>query len=75
MPDIELLKTYEEIRTATDLTIKLRNEEVDRIVVAALLDKYQGQVNRNDKKYMELFKNVLRFYLTEEELEEMLIYV
>ncbi len=74
MPDMDLLKTYEEIHTATDLTVKLRSEEVDRIVVAALLDKYQGQVKRKDEKHIKLFKDVLRFYLTEEELKELLPY-
>jgi len=70
--DMELLKTYEEIRKATDLTVKLRTGEVDRIVVAAMLDKYQGQVRLGNEKYIQLFKDVLRFYLTEEELKELL---
>jgi len=74
MPDMELLKTYEEIRRATDLTVKLPADEVDRIVVASLLDKYQGQVRRNDEKHIKLFKDVLRFYLTAEELVELLPY-
>lgn len=74
MLDIDLLKTYEEIRRATDLTVKLSNDEVDKIVVAALLDKYQGQVRSNDEKHAEMFKEVLRFYLTEQELTELLPY-
>jgi len=73
-PDLELLRTYEEIRRAQDLTVKLSNDQVDKIVVAALLVKYQGQVRNNNIQYIEMFKEVLRFYLTEDELVALLPY-
>jgi len=67
-----LLEISKDIEDALSTTIKINREQVLNIVVADLLSKYKAAVKRKDKKWEPVFKQVLRFYLEDEELETLM---
>jgi hypothetical protein len=69
--DSGLIAKYRELEDATSMSIKIRHDQVCEIVVADLMAKYKASKKRNDE-YKEAFAKVLRFYLTEDEFQEML---
>ncbi len=68
----ELLEINREIEDALSTTIKIGYEQVLQIVVADLLSKYKAAVKRKDEKWEPVFKQALRFYLEDEELEALI---
>lgn len=68
--DEELLKTYDDLMDTLSVKVKVEHGEILRLVVADLLKKYKSNTARNDKKYIDAFATVLKFYLTEEEFIE-----
>lgn len=69
--DLGLIKKYRELEDATSMTVKIRQDQICEIVVADLMAKYKACSKRNDE-YKDSFANVLRFYLDEDEFNEML---
>jgi len=68
--DNALLEKYTDLIDSLSVKVKVEHGEILRIVVADLLQKYKGNVKRNDTKYISAFETVLKFYLTEEEFTE-----
>ena len=64
-----LFEIHKELQDAVSTTIKIDHGQVLDIVVKDLVSKYKACKERGDE-YEESFKKVLRFYLTEDELEE-----
>ena len=69
--DLRLLSNLRAIQDATSLSVKITSNQVCEIVVADLMAKYKSCLERNDN-FQEHFANVLRFYLDDDEFNEML---
>jgi len=67
--DIGLIEKYKEIQDVGSAKVKILQEQVLEIVVADLIVKYKACSKRNDE-YADSFAKVLRFYLVEEEFNE-----
>ena len=68
---------YEDIREASRALMKtlvvpvlLDHGEVLKLIIADLVSKYKFNVERNDEEWIPIFEKVLKYYLTEEEFEE-----
>ena len=68
--DTEFLKTYKEMSTILSTTIKIGHTQILNIVVSDLILKYRSCIRCGDDRYIESFATVLRYYLTEDELQE-----
>lgn len=66
-----IFKIHKELQDALSTTIRIDHGQVLEIVVKDLLSKYKACKERGDE-YEDSFKKVLRFYLTEDELEDMI---
>jgi hypothetical protein len=69
--DFSLHDKMREIEDAMSMTVKLGHNQVLEVVVADLSVKYKASLKRNDTRYIEAFGTVLRFYLSEDEMEEL----
>ena len=60
-----------DIKRAIDMRLStkvyINHEQVTEIVVSDLLSKYNGNINN---EWGDRFKEILRFYLTDDELEQ-----
>jgi len=61
-----LMRIRKDIDESLSTTIKINHEQVLNIVIADLLSKYKH--NKKDEKWEPIFKEVLRFYLSDDEL-------
>jgi len=68
--DLSLIEKIREMESSLSMTIKINIGQINEIVVADLTLKYKSAVNSDNKKNIELFKNVLLFYLDNSEFEE-----
>jgi len=67
--DIGLIEKYREIQKVCSAKVTILHDQVLEIVVADLIAKYKTCKQRNDE-YADSFAKVLRFYLSEEEFDE-----
>jgi len=64
-----LIEKYRTLQDLKSMTVKIRHDQVCEIVVADLMAKYKACTERNDE-YKDAFAKVLRFYIDEEEFQE-----
>lgn len=69
---VRLVQTLKTHYLYQSRSIKINHEQVLSIVVADLLCKYRAVVRRKDTKWAPVFKQVLLFYLEDEELETLM---
>jgi hypothetical protein len=67
----KLIETRKEIEDALSTTIKISHDQVLDIVVMDLVKKYKAALGRGDE-LGPAFEKVLRFYLTDDELKQMI---
>jgi hypothetical protein len=68
----ELLEICDEMRDHLSTTIKIDHSQVLEIVVGDLVEKYRSNLERKENRWINVFKDVLSYYLTEDELIEYL---
>jgi len=68
--DTALINNIREIEDCLSTTIKISHEQVDSIVINELLKKYKAQNPLGE--FRPHFRKILRFYLSERELRDML---
>ncbi|KJV08061.1 hypothetical protein [Methylocucumis oryzae] len=69
--DVGLIDKFREFQDVCSMQVKINHDQICEIVVADLMNKYKACAERNDE-FKEAFAKVLRFYLDEEEFNEML---
>jgi len=69
----EISSLADKLKDSLSVDVKIDHGEVRRVVVSDLVKKYTGAAERNQVDYMEALKKVLRFYLTDKEIDERLI--
>ena len=64
-----LLRISRELDIAMSTSVRINHDQVAELVVADLLRKYEGN---KSNEWGPRFKEILRFYLTDDELETLL---
>jgi len=67
---ISILDTHRAIDRALSISVKISHEEALRIVVSDLVGKYRHCWLSGEAEYVSAFEKVLRYYLSEEEMEQ-----
>jgi predicted kinase len=67
--DLKLLKNYRALERSMTVSVTISHNQAIEIVVADLIVKYKSCKQRDDE-YKDAFAKVLRFYLTEDEFNE-----
>lgn len=68
---LKIMEETEKLQRSLDVPVMISSDEVLKIVVNDLIKKYKSCVERKDTEHIEVFEKVLRYYLSEEEFEEM----
>ena len=72
--DSSLIENFRQIQDATAAIVKINHDQVAYITVIDLLKKYKHNLTYGkDENVKNAFRTVLNYYLTEEELEEMIL--
>lgn len=66
-----IFEIHKDLQDSLSTTIKIDHGQVLEIVVKDLVSKFKACKERSDE-YEDSFRKVLRFYLTADELEEMI---
>lgn len=67
--DLELIEKYKELSSVGSAKVTISRDQVLEVVVVDLMAKYKACKNRGDD-YAGSFAKVLRFYLTDDEFDE-----
>ena len=67
--DIGLIEKYKEIEDVGSMKVTIKHDQVCEIVVADLIAKYKACRKRGDV-FEDSFAQVLKFYLTDDEFNE-----
>ncbi len=71
-PDMDLIKTQNELMDSLSVSVKISHGEALHVVVNDLIEKYKSCVKRGDDKYIEAFGVVIKYYLGEEEFNKLI---
>lgn len=69
--DMELMRKHNELTDSLSISVKISFGEALQVVVGDLISKYKSCVYRKDQKNIDAFRTVLKYYLSDEEFDEM----